>query len=134
MNRAQATPMPLHPCRECRHAVSTEALACPSCGAAHPAGASAALAVREPGGVVTRDGDGDGPTPAFWRAVRMLLNRVRIGLYGLASALFAALLTGSLVRQPTGWVLTAGVLMSMVLCLAAVLLELVDLNLGKGKS
>jgi urea transporter len=92
------------------------------------------VAVREPGVVASRDGDGDGPTPAFWRAVRMLLNRVRIGLYGLASALFAALLTGSLVRQPTRWVMATGVLMSIVLCLAAVLLEMVDLNLGKGKS
>lgn len=125
--------MPLQPCRECRHAVSTEALACPSCGAAHPAGAAAALAVREPGGAPARGGESlDGPTPAFWRSIRMLLKRVRIGLYGLASALLAALLTGSLVRQPTRWVIAAGVLMSMVLCLASVLLEMVDLNLGKG--
>jgi hypothetical protein len=125
--------MPLQPCRECRRAVSTEALACPRCGAAHPAGASAALALREPG---TGKGGGglDGPTPAFWRAVRLLLKRVRIGLYGLASALLAALLTGSLVQHPTRWAIAAGVLMSMVLCLASVLLELVDLNLGKGGS
>lgn len=125
--------MPLQPCRECRHAVSTEALACPRCGAAHPAGASAAaLALREPG---TGKGGGlDGPTPAFWRAVRLLLKRVRIGLYGLASALVAALFTGSLVQRPTRWAIAAGVLMSMVLCLASVLLELLDLNLGKGGS
>ncbi|MBI3420008.1 MAG: hypothetical protein HY053_07755 [Proteobacteria bacterium] len=29
--------MSLHPCRECGHEVSDDALACPHCGCAHPA-------------------------------------------------------------------------------------------------
>lgn len=125
--------MSLKPCRECRHAVSTEALTCPSCGAANPAGTpAAALALRETGGASAVEIGDDGPPPAFWRAVRLLLKRVRVGLYALASALVAGLLTGSLIQQPTRWVTATGVLMAAVLCLGAVLLELMDLNLGKG--
>jgi hypothetical protein len=126
--------MPLQPCRECRHAVSTEALACPSCGAAHPAGVSAgALVVREPGKVVaTGKGQADGPTPEFWGAMRLLLKRARVAFYGMGSGLFAAILTGSLALQPEGWMVAAGLLMALVLCLVAIVLEMLDLNLGKG--
>jgi RNA polymerase subunit RPABC4/transcription elongation factor Spt4 len=126
--------MALQPCRECRHAVSTEALACPSCGAAHPAGVSAgALAVREPAGMVAKGrGEGEGPTPEFWRAMRLLLKRARLAFYGMGSGLLAAIATGSLVMQPDRWVGVAGGLLAIVLCLVAVVLEMLDLNLGKG--
>lgn len=123
--------MPLQPCRECRHAVSTEALACPSCGAAHPAGASAgALAVHDP--VAKGRGEAEGPTPEFWRALRLLLKRARLAFYGMGSGLVAALATGSLVVHPDRWVGVAGGLMAVVLCLIAIVLEMLNLNLGKG--
>jgi RNA polymerase subunit RPABC4/transcription elongation factor Spt4 len=126
--------MPLQPCRECRHAVSTEAPACPSCGAAHPAGGSAgAVAVRDASGAVAKaDPQADGPTPEFWRAMRLLLRRARVALYGTGSGLFAAILTGSIVQQPSDWMIAAGVLGALLLCLIAILLEMLDLNLGKG--
>ena len=126
--------MPLQPCRECRHAVSTEALACPSCGAAHPAGGPAgALAVHEPVGTLTRGkGEAEGPSPEFWRAVRILLKRARVAFYGMGSGLVAAIATGSLVVRPDPWMRTAGCLMAVVLVLIALVLEMLDLNLGNG--
>lgn len=126
--------MPLQPCRECRHAVSTEALACPSCGAAHPAGASAgALAVHDPAATAAKGrGDAEGPTPEFWRALRLLLKRARLAFYGMGSGLVAALATGSLVVHPDRWVGVAGGLMAVVLCLIAIVLEMLNLNLGNG--
>jgi hypothetical protein len=126
--------MPLQPCRECRHAVSTEAVACPSCGAAHPAGVHAgAIAVRE-GGTAVSGGTGGvaGPSPEFWRATRLLFRRVRVAFYGVGSGLFAAILTGSLVLEPTRWMQAAGLLAGVGACLLAVILELLELNLGKG--
>lgn len=125
--------MPLHPCRECRHAVSTEALACPSCGVAHPAGGSAgALAVREPAGTLTRGkGEVDGPSPEFWRAIRILLKRARVAFYGMGSGLVAAIATGSLVVRSDPWMRTAGCLMAVVLVLIGLVLAMLDLNLGK---
>ena len=126
--------MPLQPCRECRHAVSTEALACPSCGAAHPAGVpGGAVAVRE-GGTALSGGTGDvaGPSPEFWRATRLLFRRVRIAFYGVGSGLVAAIFTGSLVLEPSPAMKVAGVLAGFGACLLAVILELLELNLGKG--
>jgi hypothetical protein len=39
--------MPLQPCRECGHEVSTEAKTCPSCGVADPTGSLAAAAGQQ---------------------------------------------------------------------------------------
>lgn len=126
--------MPLQPCRECRHAVSTEAMACPSCGAAYPAaGPAGAVVVPEAGAAASRGtGDVAGPPPEFWRATRLLFRRVRIGFYGVGSALFAAILTGSLLLEPSPWMRAAGLLAGLGACLLAVILELLELNLGKG--
>ena len=125
--------MPLQPCRECRHAVSTEAPACPSCGAAHPAGGSpGAVAVHEPVAALTKaKGEVDGPSPEFWRAVRILLKRARVAFYGMGSGLVAAIATGSLVVRPDPWMRTAGCLMAVVLFLIAIVLDMLDVNLGK---
>jgi hypothetical protein len=126
--------MPLHPCRECRHAVSTEAPACPSCGAAHPAGVSAgALAVRDAGAAVSGGtGHVAGPPPEFWRATRLLFRRVRIGFYAVGSGLFAAVLTGTVALSPSVPMQAAGLLAAVGAVLLAVILELLELNLGKG--
>lgn len=126
--------MTLHPCRECRHAVSTEAQACPRCGAVHPAGVSAGAPLLTGAGLRPAAPVGDGPTPEFWRATRLLFRRVRVGFYGIASAVFAAMLTGSFLLKPAPWAFAAGGLFALVLCLAAMLIELLDLQLGKGGS
>jgi hypothetical protein len=126
--------MPLQPCRECRHAVSTEAQACPSCGAVQPAGVSGgALTLRDPGAPPTPASPGaHGPSPEFWRATHLVFRRVRIGLYGAGSGLFAAILTGSLMLRPGQGAVPVGLLASLVLCLMAIVLELLDPHINKG--
>lgn len=125
--------MPLQPCRECRHHVSTEAQACPRCGALHPAGApGGALVLREAGAAPVPAAPGAGPSPEFWRAARLVFRRVRFGLYGAGSGLFAAMLTGSLVLPQGRAAMPLGLLTSLVLCLMAIVLDLLDLHLGKG--
>jgi hypothetical protein len=127
-------PMPLQPCRECRHAVSTEALACPSCGAAHPAGVPAGTLAVHDGRAAVPVGTGNaaGPSPEFWRATRLLFRRVRIAFYGVGSGLFAAILTGSFVLQPSRSMQGMGLLAGVGACLLAVILELLEMNLGNG--
>jgi hypothetical protein len=125
--------MTLHPCRECRHAVSTEAQACPRCGAVHP--------VAVPSGALILPGHGtapaplvtaDMPGPAFWRAMRVIFRRVRMGLYGAGSGLLAAVLTGAWVAQLGRAVAVTGVCLALFLCAVGLLLEVMDLQFGKG--
>jgi hypothetical protein len=125
--------MTLHPCRECRHAVRTEAQACPRCGAVHPAGVSpGALILQGSGPVPAPAVHADMPGPAFWSAMRVIFRRVRIGLYGAGSGLLAAVLTGAWVAQLGRAISVTGVVLALFLCAMAVLLEVLDLHLGKG--
>jgi hypothetical protein len=121
--------MALEPCAECRRLVSTRASACPHCGAPPPSGTllPVARAMLSPGGA-----DLSIPSPAFWKAVRVVLRRIRIGSYGLGSAIFAGVLTGSFVFKLTGWTIGAGVLSAIVLCLVGLMFEIFETSLGKG--
>lgn len=64
-------------CRECGENVSTEAAACPHCGATNPAGASAADP-RHPAGVATRRRVRGG-----WRTTALLLALILVALFGV---------------------------------------------------
>lgn len=70
------------------------------------------------------------PGPEFWRAMRVLFPRFRVGLYAAASALFAAALTDSLVSHLGRFMRITG--MSLVLFMAALLIEMFDLHFGNG--
>lgn len=72
------------------------------------------------------------PTPEFWRATRLVLRRVRIGFYGMGSAVFAAMLGGTFLLGTGQWVVAAGLLGATAACLIAVIVELLESNLGKG--
>jgi hypothetical protein len=129
-----SSPWPCNLAEKCRHAVSTEALACPRCGAAHPAGAPAGTLAVHDGRVAVPVGTGNaaGPPPEFWHATRLLFRRVRIAFYGVGSGLFAAILTGSFVLQPSRSMQGMGLLAGVGACLLAVILELLEMNLGNG--
>lgn len=72
------------------------------------------------------------PGPEFWRATRVLFRRFRVGLYAAGSALFAATLTDSLVLHLGQSMRITGMLLSLVMFMAALLIELFDVHFGKG--
>lgn len=124
--------MTLQPCAECRRAVSTRAHACPHCGAPPP-GVAMVPASAAQAALSADTQHVAGPSEGFWSVARVVLRRLRIGCYGLGSAIFAGVLTGSVVLDLTGWALGTGLLSAVVLCLLGLMFEILETSLGKGE-